>query len=315
MTELLLKNKKLLNDEVSEFSYRNEIFSSQVTNLITLFKIRYKTKNLIINDKVAIYKFYENNKNIPFSKNIIKDFIELIKYLNEIKKENNDETKEMNKINDIDIKEENKIYEIIVKLEDTFSIDFIKLFENNDGFTIGKTSEIFLYYLKLIFDLVKDNLKDYQNELDNKSKEVIKDYYKNEHLITKKDFSCAIRLFTTLVLFFEEDKENKIKLNKYNLVKFLNASDLWNSDIYNNNEFNKNLNELKLINAQINQIISLYETLGKDIEPNFVEDVLKEIKKHKKAIEENPYSEGADDKDEDEEDSSSVKKKDDDDDE
>ena len=312
MTELLLKNKKLLNDEVSEFSYRNEIFSSQVTNLITLFKIRYKTKNLIINDKVAIYKFYENNKNIPFSKNIIKDFIELIKYLNEIKKENNDETKEMNKINDIDIKEENKIYEIIVKLEDTFSIDFIKLFENNDGFTIGKTSEIFLYYLKLIFDLVKDNLKDYQNELDNKSKEVIKDYYKNEHLITKKDFSCAIRLFTTLVLFFEEDKENKIKLNKYNLVKFLNASDLWNSDIYNNNEFNKNLNELKLINAQINQIISLYEALGKDIEPNFVKDVLKELEKNEKVIEEKSNSQDGDDKDE--EDIFSVKKKDNDDD-
>ena len=68
-----------------------------------------------------------------------------------------------------------------------------------------------------------------------------------------------------------------------------------------------------MINAQINQIISLYETLGKDIEPNFVEDVIKEIKKDKKAIEENPYSEGGDDKDEDEdeEDSSSVKKKDD----
>ena len=42
MTELLLKNKKLLNGEVSEFSYRNEIFSSQVTNLITLLK-----KNII----------------------------------------------------------------------------------------------------------------------------------------------------------------------------------------------------------------------------------------------------------------------------
>jgi len=313
MTELLLKNKKLLNDEVSEFSYRNKIFSSQVSNLITLLKKRYNTKNLFINDKVAIYKFYNDIKNNSlFCKNIIKDFIELIKYLNEIKNENNDKAKEMNKIKDIDIKEETKIYEVVIKLKDTFSINFIKLFENNDGLTIDKTPEIFLYYLKLIFELVKDNLKDYQNELDNKSKELIKDYYKNEHLITKKDFSCAIRLFTTLVLFFEEDKENKIKLNKYNIIKFLKASDLWNCDIYNNNDFNRNLNELKLINIQINQSIYLYEALGKDIEPNFVKDVLKEIEKNEK-VEEKPNSQDGDDKDE--EDIFAEKKKDDDDDE
>ena len=312
MTELFLNNKKLLNDEVSEFSYRNEIFSSQVTDLITLFKKRYTIKNLIINDKIAIYKFYEDIKNSsPLCKNIIKDFIELIKYLNE-KKENTEKTKEINKINDIDITEETKIYEVVVKRKDTFSNNFIKLFEKNDGLTIDKTSEIFLYYLKLIFELVKDNLKDYQNELDDKSKELIEDYYKNEHLISKKDFSCAIRLFTTLVLFFEEDKKNKIKLNQYNIVKFLKASDLWKRDIYNNNEFNKNLNELKLINAQISQIISLYETLGKDIEPNFVEDVIKEIDKNKKVIEKKPNSEDGDDKDE--EDNFFEKKNDDDDD-
>ena len=260
---------------------------------------------------MVIYKFYKDNKNnSPLCKNIIKDFIKLIKYLNGIKKENNDKTKEMNKINDIDINEETKIYEVVVKLKDTFSINFIKLFENNNGLTIDKTSEIFLYYLKLIFEMVKDNLKDYQNELDNKSKKLIRDYYKNEHLITKKDFSCAIRLFTTLVLFFEEDKENKIKLNQYNIIKFLKASDLWNSDIYNNNEFNKNLNELKLINPQINQIISLYEVLGKDIEPNFAKDVLKEIEKNEKNIGEKPNSQDANDKDE--EDNFSEKENDDD---
>ena len=64
-----------------------------------------------------------------------------------------------------------------------------------------------------------------------------------------------------------------------------------------------------MINAQINQIISLYETLGKDIEPNFVEDVIKEIEKKEKVIEEKPNSQDGDDKDE--EDIFSVNKKDD----
>ena len=315
MTELLLKNKKLLNDEISEFCYRNEIFVHQITDLITLFKQKYNTKELIMNDKDAINQFYESINNTSVCKNIIKDFIELIKYLNGQKKENT-ETKEINKINDINITEETKINEIVEKLKDTFSNNFKKIFENNDGLTIDKTSEIFLYYLKLIFRLVKNNLKDYQNELDNKSKEAIKEYYKKEHLIRKKDFTCAIRLFTTLVLFLEEDKENKIKWNCLNVVNFLNASDLWNSDIYDNKDFNKSLNELKcLLNAQISQIISLYETLGKDFEPNFIEDVIKEIEKEeksKKPIEENTHSEGGDD-DNDEEDYFAMKKNPDDD--
>ena len=180
MTELLLKNKKLLNNEISEFCYRNEIFVHQITDLITLFKQKYNTKELIMNDKDAINQFYESINNTSVCKNIIKDFIELIKYLNGQKKENT-ETKEINKINDINITEETKINEIVEKLKDTFSNNFKKIFENNDGLTIDKIYELFLYYLKLIFRLVKNNLKDYQNQLDNKSKEAIKEYYKKEH--------------------------------------------------------------------------------------------------------------------------------------
>jgi len=282
MTEQLLKNKKLLNGEITEFIYNNEVFANQVTNLITSFKKKYN-KNISIYDKVAIYKFYKDNSNNPLLfKNMINDFIELIKYLNDKKKENEDKIKENTKTKDIDITEETKISDVVNKLNDTFSNEFIKIFENNEGLTVDKASEIFLYYLKLSFDFIKDQLKNYQNELDDKTKEAIKNYYQIEHPISQKNFACAIRLFTTLVLFLEEDKENKIKSNRNNLVNYLKAPDLWNKDIYENDDFNKNLNELKLFNAQINQILSLYETLGKDIEPNFVNDVLDQIEKENK---------------------------------
>ena len=317
MTEILLKNKKLLNFDITKFIYNNEVFDNQVTDLISLFKKRYNNNDITIYDIIAIYKFSEDNKNNSYlCKNIINDFIALIKYLNDKRKEINDKTKDNSKENDINITEETKIYEVVGKLKDSFSNNFMKIFENNEGLTIDKTSEIFLYYLISIFELVKDELKNYQNELDNKSKEAIKEYYQKKYLISKKDFACAIRLFTTLVLFLEEDKENKIKWNCINVVNFLNASDLWNSDIYDNKDFNKNLNELKcLLNAQISQIISLYETLGKDFEPNFIEDVIKEIEKEeksKKPIEENTHSEGGDD-DNDEEDYFAMKKNPDDD--
>ena len=114
--------------------------------------------------------------------------------------------------------------------------------------------------------MVKDELKEYQNEIDSETKELIKNYYQKKHLINKKDLACAIRLFTTLVLFLEEDKENKIHSNSNNVINYLNSSDLWSNDIYNNDDFNKNLSELKLIKVKINQIISLYEILGNRID-------------------------------------------------
>ena len=132
----------------------------------------------------------------------------------------------------------------------------IKIFENNDSLTIDKTSEIFDYYLKCIYKDVMNEIKKYQDNLDDNSKETIKNYYQKEkkNYISKKDFAYSIRLFTTLILLPEEDKENKIKSNRNNVVNYLRSSDLWKSDIYDNEDFNKNLNELKSINTQINQL-------------------------------------------------------------
>ena len=154
------------------------------------------------------------------------------------------------------------------------------MFEQNEGLTIDKTTAIFLYYLKLIYKDLEKEIKNYQINLKDESKEIINNYYKEEHTITKKDFASAIRLFITLVLYLEEDKDNKIQSNCNNIVNYLKSSDLWNKDIYSNDDFNKNLNELKSFNIQINQIINLYEFLGKDIEDNFYNDVKEQIKKN-----------------------------------
>ena len=164
----------------------------------------------------------------------------------------------------------------------TERMDVARAIADNAQDTIDKTSEIFFYYLKLSFEFIKKELKEYQNELDDKSKEAIINHYQKERPISKKDFACAIRLFATLVLFLEEDKEQKIKSNRNNIVNYLRAADLWSKDIYDNDDFNNNLNELKSINAQINQIIYLYEELGRDIESNFANDVIDQIEKDNK---------------------------------
>ena len=275
MTDLLLKNKKLLNENITEFIYNNEIFNNTISDIITSFKKRYVCKDLLIHDKIELYNFYkENQDNINLHKNIINDFIELIKFLNNKRKENLDKKQDIN-----DINEESKIHEVVIQLKDITSENFIKIFENKnkESFTINKTFAIFDYYLKCIYEDIKNEIKKYQEELNSKSKEFISDYYNKDHLITKQDFAYAIRMFITFVLFPEQDKEKKIQSNNNNLVNYLKKADLWKNSLYTNENFDKNLNELREIKAPINQIISLYEALGRDIEDNFFDNVKQKI--------------------------------------
>ena len=274
MTDQLLKNKKMLNENnITEFIYNNELFSNKITNAITFFKNNYTIKNTILDDKVNIYKFYEpNKKNInSLGKKVIDDFITLINFLNDKRRENN---------KDNSITEESKLYEIVAKdeLKDTISGLIGKIFEDKDGLTVNKIPGIFDYYLKLIYEDIIKELKKYQETLDNETIEKINTYYKKDHTIKKKDLAYAIRIFITLVLIPEEDKENKIKKNKNNIVKYLRSPDLWNQDIHSI-DFNKNLNEIKELNIQINQITSFYEVLGRDIEDTIYDDVKDEINK------------------------------------
>jgi len=273
----LLKNKKLLNDEITEFIYNNEVFSNEIADSITSFKKLFNCKKIDIHDKTDIYKFCTENKgNTHLYKDMINDFITLIKFLNEKRKEDNNK--------DDDIKEESKIYEILNKFQGKISDNFIEIFRSKEGLTIDKTPEIFEYYLKSIYEDVSAEINEYQIELDDDSKNIIDIY---SYHINKEDFAHAIRLFMTLVLFLEDDKENKIKSNRNNIINYLKAPDLWNKDIDDKQTFYSNLNELKQINAQINQIIPLYELLGKDIADNFFDEVKKMIKDD----DENPQTE------------------------
>ena len=79
----------------------------------------------------------------------------------------------------------------------------------------------------------------------------------------------------SLVLFPEEDKENKIKKNNNNVINYLKSPDLWPKDKYINSDFDKILNDFKSFNVKICQIVYLYETLGKDINDNEFDNIKK----------------------------------------
>ena len=213
LTESLLKNKKLLlNDKIdtiSSFNYNNEVFNNQVTNLFTIFNKRYNNESIDLNNEVDIYKFSQDNKNANLFRNMINDFITLIKYLNDQRKEKEneniiaDKAKENKKESDITITEKTKIYEVVNKLNN-FSNNFIEIFKNKDNFTIGKTCNIFTYYLKLNFDLVKDELDNYQEKLDEESKKKSRRILRKRSSYKKSRFCLRFKIIYNFSLIFRK---------------------------------------------------------------------------------------------------------------
>ena len=215
-------------------------------------------------------------KIIPYLIKQLLDFIELIKYLNDSK----DGKQEVQ----IEIKDDAKLYDIVEKLKDLTSDNFIKLFKDNDGLTLNKIISIFEYFLKIINECVISDISEQQdNDIDEDVKNKLDNYFQNKHLLKKEDLAYAIKLFMALVLFLEDDKENKIKSNSNNIVNYLKTTDLWKYDI-NDETFINDLNDLKSLNIKINQIISFYQYLIKDFNDDNFDDVEKKINAENNSI-------------------------------
>ena len=328
MTDLLLENKKLLtDDELNEFKYKDEEFLNQINDLITNFESKYNTQDIDDSDKIVIYDFvFTNNGNNEEYKKIINDFVSLIEYLYKIKVDENPKIK---------IDENTKIYEVFKSLKG-ISKNFENIFKDKDGLIVKKITKLYDYYLKLIFKYVKKDIENYQEKKEieekNKSKEKkeekekkiifnledktikkLDEYFTKEDLtISKESLSEALRLFMTIVLYREKDKENKIKLNKNNIVGYLKEQDLWiNNNIkIDDDNFKDNLSKIKSIHIKIKEILWLYYYLTDKKDENFENDIKEKYKKY--AAEEKKKKEGkeikSDDENDDDNESESEKK-------
>ena len=263
LTELLLKNIKILDekDTITDFVYKNEEFNLGNIDVFITFNEKFETRDLTIDDKMIIYHFCMNNKeNINLMKILIEDFNSFIILINNNTK--------INDFNNNEISEDTKIKNILSNLEEgVISVQFKEFFKDKDTFTIDKLVNIFEYFLKSIFLTFKNDINNYQTDLLEKQKDEIKLYFKKKkmNIITEKNLSKALRLLITLMFIKEEDKETKLKQNTNNVVNYLNDSEFWDKDIVDNNDFNKELNGIKIVNVQINQILKFYELLGGDV--------------------------------------------------
>ena len=288
MTNSILKNKKLLNDKLIEFKYKDEVFSNNIDDLLTTFEEKYNTIDLINEDKKIIYEnimIYQGDHDKY--KNIIDNFVALIEYLIKIKNEEN------NTIN-----EETIIYEIIININNkinNFKKYFIEIFKDQNNLTVKKISNIYDYYLKLIFKYIKQDIgKYYEKNNEDKTKKLKKEevqkqnynldakiikkldeFFSNENnlIITKESLTFAIRLFISVVLYREEDKENKIKHNKKNIVEYLKEKDLWKNINIQDKKFIENLEKIKCLNIKVNEILWLYFYLTNNKDEEFDKDI------------------------------------------
>ena len=290
MTNSFLKNKKMLNDNIMGFIFDNEVFSNEMNDIISDFK--YKISDINDDDKVIIYDYVNTlvGSNDKFKK-IINSFIALIKNLNKRKKENENKINDTTKICDIDI----------VKNQANISKEFKEMFKEKDkekdnsssNLIVGKITNIFDFYLKLIYKYVKQDIQNYQEKKEIiRKKETFDEFFNNNQDIKKEDLASAIRIFITLILYRENEKDKKIKSNKKNICDYLKNKDLWDSSLYNDiKKFENNLSKIRELNIKIKEILYFYYYLIDNEDEGF-EVQVKNIKKRR---EESKVNEGNDD--------------------
>ena len=309
MTDILIKNKKLLNKEITKFIYKNEDLFFDNNDIITKFNDNYIIEELLIKEKLLLYEFYMDNKeNLNLIKKIINDFKNIIIYLNKVK--NNEKNK---------LKEKSCLYDCSLFLEENISDNFKQLFKASD-ITISKTTNLFEYYLMLTYPSLIKELFEIKVEIPKDKIDEINNYFNEKHLIDKDIFAFSIRLFICSFLSEEKDKANKIKKNSNNIVNYLDIPDIWKNNVYCKSEFKQELNQIKNLKIQLNQIYSLSEIIGRDIDDNYFLDLKKELKRRedeKRALEnevENKEEKNEENQEEEEEEEDDYYKKVDDDD-
>ena len=274
MTDELLKNKKLINNEIFEFKYKNEDLEFKNKDICTKFKEKINEQNLILNDKITIYEYFEENKeDVNLHLKLIDDFTKLIIYINE----NAEKKEEISQISIYNFLDENKI--------EFVSDNFKNFFKEKDIFTINKLLNIYEYYQILCFNKVKETLYKYQEKnINEEQKNAIEDLIENDLKIYRNNLEIAIRKFILCYLSKEKNKENKIKKNKNNIKNYLEIEDLWEKNFFKKNENNKLLQILKILDIKINNIIPFYDICFSDAYKNYFDDVKDELKNREEEI-------------------------------
>ena len=146
LTDALVKNKKLLKDDIIDFIYKEEITQKEISIDLSLTKKKSSSERFITDNKEIINKLnrvVKSNKNIY--KILVDDFMTLIRYI-------------------VNEKEDKVIIsEVNEQVEDQFSPEFLKIFNYKKGIMANTILETFDYLLKNNFN-TEDNINKIESE-------------------------------------------------------------------------------------------------------------------------------------------------------
>ena len=140
LTNALVKNKKLLKDDIIDFIYKEEISQNEIADDLSITKKKSSSEKFLTDNKEIINKLnriVKSNKNIY--KTLIDDFMMLIRYI-------------------VNEKEDKVIIsEVNEQIEEPFSPEFLKLFNFKKGIMANTILATFDYLLKLNFSQDEDD--------------------------------------------------------------------------------------------------------------------------------------------------------------
>ena len=230
--------------------------------ILTKFVIKYEQKNINEKEKEKIMNFIKKNYIQGKSmKDLYESFMDLFFYLSE------DKSKLNNGI----------ILEDLLKLippDLNLSKDFNEFIDEIKNFKLNQIFEVFLYLEHLYFELLIYN-NNYKNDFN-------RDIHNIDEIITKlKEFEFidelikALRRYITRYLITNKNSS----LNLYdNLINQFKNPDLWGIEQMKKfDEIKNKLNtDLKNLNINIGQSITLYEAIGqkdKEIFKEFIKEI------------------------------------------
>ena len=269
-----IKNACFLKlDEIIEMNYSGEDFLNDGLSEFNENKIKNKiTGSLDEKDKKIFINYFEKNlaNNLVSCLEINEGLRHIIAYANKNFKR---------------IKYSKSLYDITneggfpYKISDNLK-EFLK---ENINLTISKIDELIIYLEILYFDLALKNRKEFNEKIDDSTKNKIDEYYRavSGRLITKEKLSLAIIKLLLNVLLNQKNKTELIDIND-NLFEYLNNNYLWTKEIYSDGRFGKEMDGYKSLGINVKSAYDFYSYIANDFKDNFEKektDILEKIRK------------------------------------
>ena len=279
---LLLREKKILDENQLYVIYQYESFRNNNSTIIPDFCLNFPQKELTNSEKEQLYYFRNEQESNDSNNKILFSIQLLIFFLRDKNKKEFGENKTMKSI----------ISDNILPNYIHLSKETIDLF-NKTEFTLHKLFSVYEYFELLCYDDFKKNTNiEYSVKLPEEKIIRINNYFNekdkgNGYLITKIVLSGAVRKLISRFLSGKREEQDISPQNE--LFLYLQyREDIWKKEIKDNANFDKEISELSEFKILVQHSIDLYDVLGGD--KNLLGDeVIKEmeIQEEKRIEEEN----------------------------